>query len=304
MEPELLAIRKPIAEAERLIELVVNSVNSQLTRKAYRHALRCFIAWLAEKPEPPTLCRALVYEYRTHLLESMSPSSINIALSAIRKLAKEAAYADLLSHKEADAITVVPNVPNRGRATGNWLSQEDMLRLLAQPDQSTHAGCRDFVLFTLLLGAGLRISECVALNRGQVRELNGRLVLADVLGKGKKLRTAPLPSWAWQTMAKWLLVAPGAPDGPLLRSYTPTGELNGRLTIDGAYWIVKQYAAKLDIRMAPHDLRRSFGRAAVRGGADVSQVQIALGHASLATTTRYLGTEIDWENLPCEKLGV
>jgi site-specific recombinase XerD len=77
---------------DQVTDLVVNSVHSEHSRRAYRRALEDFIAWYQAQPGRPPLSKALVHEYRVALTDAkLAPSTINVQLSAIRKLAAEAA---------------------------------------------------------------------------------------------------------------------------------------------------------------------------------------------------------------------
>ena len=85
---------------------------------------------------------------------------------------------------------------------------------------------------------------------------------------------------------------------------------HGRLTehglsASGAWWIVRGYAVQLGFpKVRPHDLRRTFAKAALRGGADMDQIRAALGHSNVAVTQRYCGEDMHLENPACEKLGL
>lgn len=76
------------------------------------------------------------------------------------------------------------------------------------------------------------------------------------------------------------------------------------LTSHAVYLAVKDYAAGLGLAVGPHDLRRTFARLAYRGRADLKQIQLSLGHASVATTERYIGMVQDIGDAPCDHLGI
>jgi integrase len=70
------------------------------------------------------------------------------------------------------------------------------------------------------------------------------------------------------------------------------------------YAVVVEYAELLGVEFRPHDLRRTYGKLAHKGGAKIEQIQLSYGHASLTTTERYLGIEQDLEDAPCDHLGL
>lgn len=116
------------AAYDRLIPLVTDSVHSPHSRVAYGRALRDFLAYVSEQPPGTLFSRALVQQYRVHLeAHGKRPSSVNQALSAIRKLADEASAGGSLDPGVAASIENLRGVPVRGTRAGNWLGQEEML---------------------------------------------------------------------------------------------------------------------------------------------------------------------------------
>ncbi len=84
------------------------------------------------------------------------------------------------------------------------------------------------------------------------------------------------------------------------------GRIRGeRMTEQAIYNVVLYYADKINVgRIAPHDLRRTFAKLAHKGGSGLDQIQLSLGHSSIQTTERYLGTEQDLTDAPCDHLGL
>jgi site-specific recombinase XerD len=97
-------------------------------------------------------------EYRASL-EALSPSTINVRLSAIRRMVTEAQKNGMLGIEEAAQLTSVPNIKQAGTRIGNWLTREQAKELLAVPDRSTLKGMRDYVILALLVGCALRRAE-------------------------------------------------------------------------------------------------------------------------------------------------
>lgn len=292
---------------EQLIPLVTNSVRSPHSKTAYARGLRDFLEYVRTKPANSQFNRSLVQEYRT-VLESQGkrPASVNQALSAIRKLASEAADTGYLDDGVAASIISLKGVPVRGTRAGKWLGYEEMLTLLLAPDQSTGRGRRDFVLIALLMGAALRRAEACALTVGQVQWRDGRMLLVDVLGKGQRLRSVPIPQSLWGGVNLWIKELRAEAGSPLLRRIDAQGRAtNAALSPAGAWWIVRSYAESLGFTgVRPHHLRRNFAKAALKGGADIDAIRAALGHSNAIVTQVYCGQEMHLNNPACEKIGL
>src|SRR5882724_1684388 len=142
---ELIVVEK-IAEWQRLKALVLDSVSSPITRRVYNMALDEFIGWYRQAPRPG-FSKAIVSGWRVSLeARGLGSSSIIIRMSAIRKLATEAADNGLLAPELAAGISRVKSVKSKGIRAGNWLSLRQAQALLSAPDVSTlrgSAGSRD-----------------------------------------------------------------------------------------------------------------------------------------------------------------
>ena len=92
----------------------------------------------------------------------------------------------------------------------------------------------------------------------------------------------------------------------MFRRLNRGGRIAGeRLTPQAIYNVVAEYAERIDcVRIAPHDLRRTFAKLAHKGGSGLDQIQLSLGHGSIQTTERYLGVEQDLTDAPCDHLGL
>jgi integrase len=136
-----------------------------------------------------------------------SAATAGQAISIMRKLVREAELRELIDPREARGILAIPCRPNRGVRHGNWLGIEDVRALIAAPGP-TWEGKRDRVVLALLTGCGLRRTEAVNLNWSQYQARDGRMCLVDVVGKGQKLRTIPVPQWVEEIIETWREVAP------------------------------------------------------------------------------------------------
>ncbi|HDQ73061.1 MAG TPA: hypothetical protein ENN19_13350, partial [Chloroflexi bacterium] len=200
-----------------VIELVLDGLNSPHSRRAYERALHDFLDWHAEQGRPP-LSKALVQRYRAELqADGLAPATINQRLSAVRKLALEAADNGLIDPWLASGIQAVKGVKSAGVRAGNWLSREQAQRLLNAPDVGTLKGLRDRAILAVLLGSGLRRSEVARLTVDRVVQRDGRWVICDLVGKGKRTRTVPIPAWTKVAIDAWVAAA-GIEGGRLFRS--------------------------------------------------------------------------------------
>jgi site-specific recombinase XerD len=102
-------------------------------------------------------------EYRASM-ETLAPSTINVRLSAVRKLVAEARRNGLIGVEDAASLSEVPNIRQKGARLGNWLTREQAKELLGVPDRSTLKGKRDYVLLVLLVGCALRRQELATLD--------------------------------------------------------------------------------------------------------------------------------------------
>ncbi len=199
----------------------------------------------------------------------------------------------------------VKGVPSAGRRTGNWLSQVDAQRLLDAPEPTTHKGVRDRAILATLLGCGLRRSELAALTLAHVQQRDGRWVIVDLVGKHRRVRSVPMPNWTRAAIDAWTERA-RIGDGRVFRSLRKGdgAALGAGLSTQAIADVVAAYAGRLRIDVAPHDCRRTLAKPAVKGGAQLEQIQLSLGHASIRTTERYLGVEQDLTDAPCDRLGL
>ena len=128
-------------------------------------------------------------------MEGLAPSTVNVRLAAVRKIVTEAKRNGLLSSEEASNLTDVPNVRQRGTRLGNWLTKEQARELLAVPDRSTLKGKRDYAILALLVGCALRRRELASLCIEDIQMRENRWVIADLRGKGGRIRTVAVPVW-------------------------------------------------------------------------------------------------------------
>jgi integrase len=287
-----LVVTEKLSNWQRLKALVLDSVPSPLTRRVYNMALDDFIGWYSEEPRPG-FSKATVSAWRTSLqARGLGSSSISLRMSAIRKLAAEAADNGLLDPELAAGISRVKSVRSIGVRVGNWLSLRQAQALVSAPDITTLRGLRDRAILAVLVGCGLRRSEIAALTLAHIRQRDGRWCIVDLVGKHRRVRTAPIPTWVKVSMDRWMSAA-GVASGYLFRPVNRADRVAGARMGEKVVWqMLRRYAEAAGLpRIAPHDLRRTCAKLCRAAGGELEQIQLLLGHASVQTTERYLGTK-------------
>jgi site-specific recombinase XerD len=288
----------------RIRNLVLDSVTSAHSKRAYRQSLDAFGDWCAET-HATSFTKATVQAYRTALeAAGLAASSINVRLSAIKKLAAEAADNGILAPEVAAAVARVKGAKRHGVRAGNWLTLKQAERLLELPDPETNKGKRDRALLVLLVGCGLRRQELAGLRIEDLQQRDGRWCIVDLNGKGNRIRTVPMPPWAKVAIDDWLVAARFA-TGPVLGAINKADRITAQgMTAQSIYEVLEPYGEKLGVAFTPHDARRTFAKLAHQGHARLEQIQLSLGHASIQTTERYLGLAQDLTDAPCDHLGI
>jgi integrase len=219
-------------------------------------------------------------------------------------MVSEARKNGMLGAEEAANLTGVPNVPQKGTRLGNWLTREQAKELLAVPDRSTLKGKRDYLILAILVGCALRREELAVLDVDTIQLREGRWVLADLEGKGRRIRTVAIPVWVKQGINAWMTAA-GVEDGRLLRAVSKGGKVKESMSGWAVWSVVEQSAKEIGIeRFGAHDLRRTCAKLCRKNGGNIEQIKFLLGHSSIQTTERYLGSEQEIEIAVNDNLGL
>ena len=266
------AILSPRAAAlERIKALVLDTLPSAESKRAYRQALDDFFHW-CEAEAAGAFTKATVNAYRAGLeARGLSPSTINQRLSAIRKLAVEAADNGFMPPELAAAISRVKGAKRSGIRTGQWLTREQAENLISSPNAATMKGKRDRALLAMLVGCGLRRREATALSIEHIQLRDARWVIVDLIGKGGRIRTVPMPSWTKNAIDTWTTAA-GIANGLIFRSVNRGGLVRGMsMTPRSIFEVVQGSGLRIGVpNLAPHDLRRTFAKLAHKGRAALS----------------------------------
>jgi integrase/recombinase XerD len=296
----------PIPAIERLKALVLDSVTSQESKRAYDKAITDFLNWYSMADPGTGFTKATVRAFKARLIEQgLAASTINVRMTAVRRLAAEAADNGLMPPELAAGIGRVKGVKHEGIRTGNWLTVHQAEKLINAPNIETIKGKRDRALLAVLIGCGLRREETALLMLEHIQQRDARWVIVDMKGKGGRIRTVPVPSWTKVATDAWTLAA-GFSAGRVFRPVNKGDRLCGEsMTAQSIFETVKKYAAEIGVKeIAPPDLRRTFAKLAHKGRAALEQIQLSLGQASIQTTERYLGVRQDLTDAPCDRLGL
>ncbi|GIU83553.1 MAG: tyrosine recombinase XerD [Acidimicrobiales bacterium] len=288
----------PLGCEEFLGWLVAEKGRTPRTIEAYRRELVRWAEWCAPRGVDPCAARPSDLEDYLEDLRTAryAPATVARAAVVIRGLHR---YQSTERQNAVD-LTDLVEVPGVPRGLPKALAVEEVERLIESVEGDGPVQRRDRAILEVLYGAGLRISELVALDLGDV-DLEDRML--TVTGKGRKQRIVPLGSMAAEALAAWL----DEGGRPLLeprrwrsRSDADAVFLNrrgGRITRQGAWGVVRKHglAAGLAGKLTPHVLRHSCATHMLERGADVRAVQELLGHASIRTTQVY--TKVSPEHL-------
>ncbi len=283
---------------EFLTCLEVEKGYSENTRVAYKNDLGQFVSYLKATARPQVVAwgdvkKEALVAYILHLKTERQYASTTVA----RKVAAIKSFFHFLVAEGLiqDDPTATLDSPRVKKYLPRAISQQDVENLLdAAAEQDNPRGLRDRAILELLYATGMRVSELVALNVGDVDLASASV---RVFGKGNKERIIPVYERAVQAVRDYL-------DGGRIHLLRKAAEkalfLNQRgqrLTRQGLWLIVKGYVkqANLTVPVTPHTLRHSFATHMLRGGADLRNVQELLGHANIATTQVY--TQVSNERL-------
>ncbi len=275
---------------------------SKLTIRNYRHYLNRFLGFLTGQSPTPSVKSVKnsdvtaenIRQYRLYL--SRFTDERNLSLKRITQNYHLIALRSFLKYLGKRGITAMApdqiDLPKAESRSIKFLEREAVERLLNMPEISKPEGLRDKAIFEVLFSTGLRVSELVSLNRGQVN-LDRREF--GVIGKGRRARVVFLSETAAEWLKRYIASRKDALQ-PLFIRYSgkkpAEGDRTGqslRLTARSVQRMVEKYVrkARLPIKITPHGLRHSFATDLLSSGADLRAIQELLGHKNVSTTQIY-----------------
>jgi integrase/recombinase XerD len=224
-----------------------------------------------------------VLDFLAFLTErKLTPRSQARRLIALRQLFKFLKGERVLTVDPTEDV----DLPRYGRKLPEFLTVEEVDRLLAAPNRTTARGARDAAMLETLYATGLRVSELVKL---RLRDVNFDAGYLMAFGKGRKERLVPIGESALAALRAYVEGARAAFCGARAVDALFLTHLGGPMTRQGFWKLLGRYAVAAAIRkrISPHKLRHSFATHLVERGADLRAVQAMLGHADIGTTEIY-----------------
>ena len=286
----------PLPADDELAHLMGHYLDDLRRQNASVHTVRNYASDLAQfhdylaragTPQPPAeIDVLLIREWMASMYAAnLERVSIRRKLSALRGFLEYCLRQGLIAINPATLVQT-PKIP---RKLPDVPTEEQTVALLDGAEAGKLESPmpeRDRAMLEMLYGCGVRISELVGMNTGDIDFGEGWV---RVRGKRKKERQVPVPAQTLDALRTWMEVRPPQADVPREQQAVFLNRRGGRLTERGASGILKMYAIALlgDSSLHPHSLRHAYATHLLRAGADLRAIQELLGHASLSTTQRY-----------------
>jgi integrase/recombinase XerD len=273
---------------------------SEHTVRAYSDTLRLLFIYLSARLRRPVadlrledVCADSILAFLHHIETERGNTAAtrNCRLAAIRSFTEHLLRHDLPRAEQYGRILSIPTKRAGVRAV-SYLEPEDMRAVIQSADGKSPASYRDRALLLFLYNTGARVSEALSVRPRDLQLERPRQVRLH--GKGAKDRLCPL--WAETAAALRELPLDSSGDGPIFQNAR-----GAPLTRDGAAYILSKHVARAATRrpalrrrrVTPHVLRHSCAVALLQAGVDVSVIRDYLGHVSVATTSRYISTNLE-----------
>jgi site-specific recombinase XerD len=275
---------------------------SRHTVRAYRDALKLLFEFVARRAgreiaslQPGDLDADAIAGFLDHieLNRSNSAATRNCRRAALRSFFKHLVRNDLAHSLQYTRVLAIPSKKARQRPA-TYLEADDVRALIAKPDRRTADGWRDYVLLLFLYNCGARVSEATGILWTDLQLMAPRQV--RLRGKGRKERLVPL----WRETADALQRLRGM-TVVCDQQHVFVNRHGQPLTRDGVAYILQKYATAIATQerptlahksITPHVLRHSCAVALLQSGTDVTVIRDYLGHVSVATTGRYITTNL------------
>lgn len=275
---------------------------SRHTVRAYRDALKLLFEFVARRRgrqvaslELGDLDAHAVAGFLDHIetTRSNAAATRNCRRAALRSFFKHLMRNDPTRSLQYMRVLAIPSKKARQRPA-TYLEADDVRAILAEPDRRTADGWRDYALLLFLYNCGARVSEVTGVLWADLQLVPPRQV--RLRGKGRKERLVPL----WRETADALHRLRGMAERAD-QHHIFVNRHGHPLTRDGVAYILHKYVSALAAekhptlahkRITPHVLRHSCAVALLQSGTDITVIRDYLGHASVATTGRYLATNL------------
>ncbi|WP_428234091.1 site-specific tyrosine recombinase XerD [Halothiobacillus sp.] len=278
-----------LEDTARLIDEFINALwleegLSKNTQSAYRSDLR--LAALEWQRAGVRLNEASAEDLPRLLGERMSSGQSARSIARLRSSLKRFYGWLRQQNLRTDDPTTALAAPRLPRALPYALSENEVERLLAAPDVSEPIGLRDRAMLELLYASGLRVTELIGLQFGQINLVQGVL---RVTGKGNKDRLVPIGDEAIVWLSRYLREARPALLGRRESANVFVTERGDGMTRQAFWYRIKHHALQAGLARlpSPHTLRHAFATHLLNHGADLRVLQMLLGHADLSTTQIY-----------------
>ena len=262
---------------------------SRNTLEAYRSDLLQFGEWLARTGQDPLeVGHSELSRFAAEIAAGRdarppaAPATLQRKIACLRSFYRHLRRTAALAHDPTKHL----RAPKQSRKLPQVLSRDEVAELLRQPRGTEPAALRDRALLETMYACGLRASEAIGLEVGDLDLEDG---LLSACGKGSKERLVPVGAAASRALDVYLQRGRPRLVGERWEARLFVNQRGGGLSRQGLYKIVQRHAATagLAARMSPHTLRHTFATHLLAGGCDLRSLQEMLGHADIATTQLY-----------------
>jgi site-specific recombinase XerD len=268
------------------------NIRNKSTRRAYENAIQDFMDFtgIGRPEEFRGVTRVHVIAWRNDLARrELGGATVRHRLAALSSLFEYLCEKNAVTHNPVKGVKRPRSESGEGKTPA--LGDHQARELLAAPSEDTFKDKRDRAILSTLLYHALRRVELCSLKVRDFRHTRRGVPHLKVSGKGEKTRYLPLHPGTNVLIHEYLEASGHGADvnGPLFRPVknNRTGTLEGALTPDGVYRLVRSYSAQLGFEIGAHALRATAATNALDNQADIAKVQEWLGHANIATTRIY-----------------
>lgn len=280
------------------------------TVRAYRDSLKLFFEFLSDRTNRPIerlelddVTSEAVKAFLRHLesKRSNTPSTRNSRLTALHSFCKYLTRNDLARAANYSQILAL-ELKRAPTTPATYLEPEEMSNVISQPDTRTALGVRDHAMLLLLYNSGARVTEALSVRPRDLRLTRPKQV--RLYGKGRRERIVPLWDQTATALRHLIDRQSCAPDDQLFRNHR-----GDPLTRNGVDYVLKKYVALASKEnpalcrrhVSPHITRHSCAAGLLQGGNALTAIRDHLGHTSVATTNRYLTTNLQMKTEALER---